>query len=488
MDIKEAVLSLDTNVKDWYSKKFRSDELKDDIRADVTFKDINDALGVEPDIYKYIFGDPMKGDSIVRERIFSALSDILGVDYEEVYDRWLDTPDPEVDDMIDKIAQKRESEKKGIDWKDESVEEELNFDREAACDWCGKTGKVAVTHYGTSHYNRLVCPDCAKELKINESITESVDVITAAEFPTLYDGSWYTIEGAGGNVEEWEKGIQDLLNKEGIGEVKRWVTYSGKDMNEWAKLTGTNAYPDDLTFISFPLDGLDSGKLAIFKIRMRDRWFDDIVDNNARREGYHPMGGSHYDESIDEEVSARETRFSPELDRIKSEVTPQQREWLRQNAADIERARAIVADAYDILKPMHYNSEVTYLLAQALGVMDNDLHMLEVNPEEADTTECLNQPDPFANASESVESDPEVATIKESAMFGEEAVEDKTDYAKLLEKYYGADAVKLAEENGLSAKSVFFFMECHATLDPVTALKEELMENFNKEEFNKLYD
>ena len=32
------------------------------------------------------------------------------------------------------------------------------------------------------------------------------------------------------------------------------------------------------------LDGLDVGKLAIFKLQMGDRWFDDVVDNDLRRE------------------------------------------------------------------------------------------------------------------------------------------------------------------------------------------------------------
>ena len=33
-----------------------------------------------------------------------------------------------------------------------------------------------------------------------------------------------------------------------------------------------------------PLAGLYMGRLAIFKILMSDRWFDDIVDNNCRRQ------------------------------------------------------------------------------------------------------------------------------------------------------------------------------------------------------------
>lgn len=100
-----------------------------------------------------------------------------------------------------------------------------------------------------------------------------------------YEGSYYTITGAGGDLDEWKKGYQELLDKEEIGTIKEWITFKGKDMNEIYNLTGRNAYEDDLTFLTFPLDGLNTGKLAIFKLKMQDRWFDDIVDNNRRREG-----------------------------------------------------------------------------------------------------------------------------------------------------------------------------------------------------------
>lgn len=43
--------------------------------------------------------------------------------------------------------------------------ETLKFDRRAECDWCGKKKLVGVTHYGTSHYNRLICKECAEEIK-----------------------------------------------------------------------------------------------------------------------------------------------------------------------------------------------------------------------------------------------------------------------------------------------------------------------------------
>ena len=99
-----------------------------------------------------------------------------------------------------------------------------------------------------------------------------------------YEGSYYTIEGTGGDLQEWKDGYADLMRKESIGKPTEWIEFTGKDMNEEFHLTGDNRYPDDLHFLAFPLDGLDVGKLAIFKLRMEDRWFTDIVDNNAARE------------------------------------------------------------------------------------------------------------------------------------------------------------------------------------------------------------
>ena len=103
-------------------------------------------------------------------------------------------------------------------------------------------------------------------------------------FIKFYEGSYYTITGCGGDLEDWKTGYRELLTKAGIGSISEFETFKGKDYNEAFHLTGTNRYPDDLTFLCFPLNGLQVGKLAIFKLQMGDRWFDDIVDNDLRRE------------------------------------------------------------------------------------------------------------------------------------------------------------------------------------------------------------
>lgn len=112
--------------------------------------------------------------------------------------------------------------------------------------------------------------------------------IEDTDYKTLYElekGSAFTIEGAGGDINDWTTGLNKMLKEKGIGEVKTFYTFSGKHMNEQYELEGSNKYPDNFTFLSFKLDGLDVGKLAIFKLEFGARWLDDIIDNNARRQG-----------------------------------------------------------------------------------------------------------------------------------------------------------------------------------------------------------
>jgi len=95
----------------------------------------------------------------------------------------------------------------------------------------------------------------------------------------LEQGNYYTILGVD-SATDYENGYKKLLYKEGIGQPERWVYFNGQQMNAQYQLIGEQAYPEDLGFLAFPLNGLDLGKLAIFRLRMGDSWFKDIVDNN----------------------------------------------------------------------------------------------------------------------------------------------------------------------------------------------------------------
>lgn len=105
-----------------------------------------------------------------------------------------------------------------------------------------------------------------------------------ATFNAAYKGSYYTILGCAGDLNEWTAGYQELLETRGIGTPKEFITFKGADMNEFYGLTGNNAYNDELTCLMFPLNTLDVAKLAIFRLQAEDKWFDDIVDNNRRRQ------------------------------------------------------------------------------------------------------------------------------------------------------------------------------------------------------------
>jgi len=75
-----------SKIKDWYTKTYPTDELGQEINDSITFKGLWAMMSQGYDVYE-VLG---VGDSIVRERVFEKLSEILGVDYSVVYDEWLD--------------------------------------------------------------------------------------------------------------------------------------------------------------------------------------------------------------------------------------------------------------------------------------------------------------------------------------------------------------------------------------------------------------
>ena len=109
---------------------------------------------------------------------------------------------------------------------------------------------------------------------------EIITVETKEQLKELYDSSAMTWEGLR------EDNFEIALDMAGQAGAKGYIT-KGKVMNELCDLTGNNAYPDDLNIFSIKnFKGL--------AIQFGARWIDDVIDNNARREGHHPFGGSHY--------------------------------------------------------------------------------------------------------------------------------------------------------------------------------------------------
>lgn len=118
-------------------------------------------------------------------------------------------------------------------------------------------------------------------------MTDIRDLDTVEALKEAYDGSFYFIAGAGGDLEEWVTGYHGLLAEAGIKKPKEWCKTTGAVINEFA---GANFLEDrgdpfqpDIVCLLFPLDDLNAGKLALFKVMMQDRWFDDVIDNMRRR-------------------------------------------------------------------------------------------------------------------------------------------------------------------------------------------------------------
>lgn len=104
---------------------------------------------------------------------------------------------------------------------------------------------------------------------------EIIKVETKEQLKTLNDCSAMTWEGL---IEEDFGAALDMCGAEG---AKGYVT-KGKVMNEICHLTGSNAYPDDLTIFSID-------KFKGLAIMYGARWMDDVISNNADREGYYPF-------------------------------------------------------------------------------------------------------------------------------------------------------------------------------------------------------
>ena len=76
---------LNKKIKDWYIKTYPTDEEGKEIDDKITFKAFYGYLWQGYDVYDVL----EVNDSLIRERVFEKLSEILGVDYDVVYKKWL---------------------------------------------------------------------------------------------------------------------------------------------------------------------------------------------------------------------------------------------------------------------------------------------------------------------------------------------------------------------------------------------------------------
>lgn len=111
---------------------------------------------------------------------------------------------------------------------------------------------------------------------------ETIHIFSAEDLKALYDDSALTITGLKvdsiPDFVKWVESYTKLLRR-------RAYIVSGKVMNVYCGLTGDNAYQDDLNLVAIKLSDIaDYSKIVLPRFQVGGRWFDDIVDNNKRRE------------------------------------------------------------------------------------------------------------------------------------------------------------------------------------------------------------
>ena len=77
---------METKIKEWYMQEYPTDEVGETLNEESTFKDLYEALDNYEDIYDILGGE---ADSIVRERCFGKLAEIMQVGYDYIYEQWI---------------------------------------------------------------------------------------------------------------------------------------------------------------------------------------------------------------------------------------------------------------------------------------------------------------------------------------------------------------------------------------------------------------
>ena len=75
-----------TNIKQYYLETYPTDELGNELNEFTTFAGLFKALSKKEDVYTYLG----VCDSLIRERCFFGLSEFLEMEYQEIYEMWLE--------------------------------------------------------------------------------------------------------------------------------------------------------------------------------------------------------------------------------------------------------------------------------------------------------------------------------------------------------------------------------------------------------------
>ena len=115
---------LNSSVKEWYLNSFDVDNLGSEISEDVTFGDVMRCLEEHNDFYDCIG----VGDSVIRERVFEKLAEILNVEPLTVYYQWLKDDYDWFADVEEDSVEEEPIEEEAVDNEDLEIDPELKED------------------------------------------------------------------------------------------------------------------------------------------------------------------------------------------------------------------------------------------------------------------------------------------------------------------------------------------------------------------------
>lgn len=123
-----------------------------------------------------------------------------------------------------------------------------------------------------------------------KALTEKVtlyirkEVHSKSDLDKFYRNNDYCIECVSGDDELCQIIANTLAVNFDISPPVEMYIVSGKDMNKAYDLYGDNAYQDDVRHVIIPLKTVKSKDVIQAKIKLKARYFNDIVDNNEYRE------------------------------------------------------------------------------------------------------------------------------------------------------------------------------------------------------------
>lgn len=169
-ELKESKDDLTLTVKEWYEEVFPNDYCSQSLDETTTFADVDDALNNHQDIYEVLGIE----DSIIRERIFAKLAEIKSVDYDEVYNKWLEEPESLTEDSEEDF----EADEYSDSFENRYKEEPTLYDVDKSVDVLGPERRgAAYPDFNPNYINESEIPDNMRVKWVDTSVDENGDTI-----------------------------------------------------------------------------------------------------------------------------------------------------------------------------------------------------------------------------------------------------------------------------------------------------------------------